>query len=272
MDPGTLSLSGIPSALGVAIKIAEKTFEILAVDEQARSILKTVDQVTSDLGFARTLRRKKSSLLTRLEKELIDATLRHTDEAVSRVAALAEPARADMDVSRGQIKFQTRLLCILRDSPRMQICLTQLGIAHQSLSRDLGTLCARQTQPPAHTNASVMLPPPPTYDEAMFISEQRQRNVRKRASALSNNIRAQTKSVSPPAEPELPPFDSSGESAEMGTGVDFGASVSDVLVSSGQLGDNIIYTLPAGGSSLSLPIQPRKGKQRRSDWLEAGCK
>lgn len=185
MDPSS-AVSAISAGLGASFRILEKGFEINAVGDQAKSVLRTVDQVSGQLRDATTLRRQKSSLFTKLEKQMIDKNIKYTEEAISLVATLVEPARADLEVSGGSIRFGTRLLFILRDSPRIHICLTQLGIASQSLNRDLTILCGREghSSPPVVPQISVK-PAPPSYEEVIFLTEQRQRNVKRRGSALS---------------------------------------------------------------------------------------
>ncbi|KAK3117677.1 hypothetical protein LTR53_000705 [Teratosphaeriaceae sp. CCFEE 6253] len=192
---GTIPISAVSSVLGTAIGITQKAFEIYAVDEQAKSLLKTVEQVSCELREARTLRRQKSSLFTTMEKRIFDSTFERTEAAVSLVAALAEPARADLAISGGRVRFATRVLFVLRDSPRIQVCLTQLGIASQSLNRDIGTLCSRagRTAPAMPGDGhSTLKPPPPTYEEALFMSERRRRNTQRWASARSLDSQSNT--------------------------------------------------------------------------------
>lgn len=117
---GTSALSTVGSILTATVKIAEKVFEIYAVDTQAKAVLQTVNQVSEDLRVARTLRRQKSDIFTSIEKKRFDETFAHTDAAIHQVAALAEHARADMNVSGGKVRPSTRLLFVLRDSPNIQ--------------------------------------------------------------------------------------------------------------------------------------------------------
>lgn len=186
MDPTSI-ISAVSAGLGATFRVLEKGFEINAVDDQAKSVLQTVEQVSVQLKDATTLRRQKSSLFTRFEKRMIDDTIRYTEDAISLVATLVEPARADLEVSGGSIAFPTRLLFVLRDSPRIQVCLTQLGIASQSLNRDLTMLCSREGRPtmtPTIPQLAVKSSPP-SYEEVVFLTERRQRNLRRRSSALS---------------------------------------------------------------------------------------
>ncbi|KAK5112468.1 hypothetical protein LTR62_004225 [Meristemomyces frigidus] len=183
---GTIPLAAISSALTATVGIAEKLFQIHAVTEQAQSLLGTVHHVATDLQEARLLRRQKSALFTAREKRMFDETFRRTEEAVAHVAALTEPVRADLEVSGGKVRLSTRVLFVLRDSPRMHISLTQLGIVSQSLNREIGTLCSREWRNEGVEGAGMGAgrAPPPTYDETMFISEQRQKNLQRRSSAV----------------------------------------------------------------------------------------
>lgn len=186
VDPSSIA-GAVSAGLGATFRVLEKGFEIKAVDDQAKSVLQTVEQVSGQLKDAATLRRQKSSLFTKFEKRMIDDTLKYTEEAISLVATLVEPARVDLEASGGSIAFPTRLLFVLRDSPRIQVCLTQLGIASQSLNRDLTIMCGRDGRAAA-TQTTPQLgvkPAPPPYEEVLFLTEGRQRNLRRRTSALS---------------------------------------------------------------------------------------
>src|ERR1700761_188527 len=97
------ALGAIGSAFVSTIKIAEKIFEICAVDEQAQAVLQTVDQVSGQLETARILRRQRSSAFTPSEKKMFDESFRHSQNAIEQVASLAERVRADMMVSNGKI-------------------------------------------------------------------------------------------------------------------------------------------------------------------------
>lgn len=187
MDPVTTTISAFSGVIVSTVKTAEKIFEICAVDDQARSLLATVDQVMSQLRDARALRHKKSSLFTTFEKQTFDSCFSHADRAITQVAALAERPRADMKVSGGRVKFNTRVLYMLRDSPNVQVTLTQLAIASQSLNSTFMTLMNREcrSEVPVMTGGNSPVEgfrPPPTYDEAMFLSAGRQRIIQRRAS------------------------------------------------------------------------------------------
>ena len=212
---GASAITAFSSVLTSTVKFAEKAFEIAAVDSQAKAVLQTVNQVSGQLRDARTLRRQKSSLFSTFEKRMFDDTFRHTDEAISQTAALAEPARVDMEVTGGRVRANTRLLFVLRDSPNIHVSLTKLGIVSQSLNMAIFTLSNREGRSASFTSSDSSPPlnqgelrPPPTYEESMFISDGRERNARRRESALCLNARSRSTSSLPleiPQEPPPPP-------------------------------------------------------------------
>lgn len=187
---GASAITAFSSVLASTVKIAEKTFEICAVDSQAKAVLATINQCSSQLNDARILRRQKSSDFSTFEKQMIDNTFKHTEEAIKEVASLAERARADI-VTGGKIRVNTRLLYVLRDSPNIHVGLTKLGIANQSLNMALFMLTSRESRSSTRTASEATpqrdpdLKPPPTYEESTFLSEWRRRNMSRRASALS---------------------------------------------------------------------------------------
>lgn len=185
------AMAAFASVLGPTSKIAEKGFEICAVDEQAQGLLSTVQQVAGQLDDARLLRREKSRLFTDFEKRMFDDTFRHCEDAIKHVASMAERSRADMDVSGGQIRMNTRLVFVLRNSPGTNVSLTQLGIASHSLNATIVQLNSRDSRPSSSLGYLPMQPPrqdewkpPPTYGESQFLSSGRRRNMQRRATAL----------------------------------------------------------------------------------------
>ena len=154
-------------------------------------MLNTVEQVSRQLYHARTLRRERSSLFTSSEKKMFDESFTHTDHALRRVAAHAERARVDMQVSGGKVRANTRMLFVLRDSPNIHVSLTRLGIASQSLNGIFATLLSRgeRSRDSVGSNSSLGSPgnsrSPPTYEESQFLYEGRRRNLQRRASAMS---------------------------------------------------------------------------------------
>nr|OQO26107.1 hypothetical protein B0A51_04501 [Rachicladosporium sp. CCFEE 5018] len=197
VDGGTVTvptvLSAISGALTTTVRITEKVFEILAVGEQSRSLLATINQVNGQLDTARTLRRQRSSLLSASEKSNIDRTFVETDAALQHVAKLVERARVDQQVNGGKLGHNTRMLFVLKDSPNIMVSLTQLGIAAQQLNTTVIILYTlRATQPSScnvtcNGNRVLERRPPPSYEESQLISSARLRNLRKRASIMADH-------------------------------------------------------------------------------------
>lgn len=120
LDGGaTTVLSAVSGALTTTIRITEKVFEILAVGEQSRSLLATINQVNQQLETARTLRRQKSGLLSTIEKQSIQQTFLGTEEALEHVAKLVEKTRVDQQIHGGRVGFCSRMHFVLKDSPNI---------------------------------------------------------------------------------------------------------------------------------------------------------
>ena len=276
-------LSAFSSVLASTVKIAEKVFEIHAVDEQAKAVLQTVSQVSGQLENAKTLRRQKSSLLTTFEKRMFDENFNHTEEAIREVAALAERARSDMDVSGGKVKVNTRLLFVLHDSPNIHISLTRLSIANQNLNSALMTLSNREGHSTsflpvvAGGTSSPPLPqgelkPPPTYEESQFLSEGRRRNVQRRKSAISlrhSHSCSSFSSVLPPEGiSELPTDQTTCNASEKTI-----PSVTIVETASTPVEQYAkTFSQPIKIDSTFMP-EPRtaRGRVRSQRWFEARC-
>lgn len=120
LDGGaTTVLSAVSGALTTTVRITEKVFEILAVGEQSRSLLATINQVNQQLDTARSLRRQKSGLLSTNEKDSIQQTFKSTEEALERVARLVEKTRVDREIHGGKVGFYSRMHFVLKDSPNI---------------------------------------------------------------------------------------------------------------------------------------------------------
>ena len=201
------AVAAFASVLGPTIKHAERGFEVRAVDEQARSLLSTVQQVAGQLDDARLLRTQKSNQFSDFENRMFDDTFRHCEDAIKHVASLAEHPRADMDVSGGQIKMDPRLVFVLRSSPSITVSLTQLGIASQSLNASIVQLNSRDSRPSSSIGGAFIQPPrqdewkpSPTYGESQFLSAGRRRNMQRRATAMGLGTVGP-----PPSQPAQPP-------------------------------------------------------------------
>ena len=120
LDGGaTTVMSAVSGALTTTVRITEKVFEILAVGEQSRSLLATINQVNQQLDTARSLRRQKSGLLSTNEKDSIQQTFKSTEEALEHVARLVEKTRVDREIHGGKVGFYSRMHFVLKDSPNI---------------------------------------------------------------------------------------------------------------------------------------------------------
>jgi hypothetical protein len=119
-DGGTATtLSAVSGALATSIKITEKVYEIIAVGEQSRNLLATINQVNHQLETAKTLRRQKCGLLSASEKVDIEQTFASTEEALNHVARLVEKTRVDQQIHGGKVAFRSKKHFVLRDSPNI---------------------------------------------------------------------------------------------------------------------------------------------------------
>lgn len=298
---GTTAVTAFSSVLASTPKLAENGFDICAVDEQAKGLLQTVQQVAGQLDDAKSLRQKKSALFTASEKRTFDDSFRHTEDAIRHVAALAERPQADMEVSGGKMRVNTRVLFVLRDSPNIQQSLTQLGLASQDLNSTFVQLSSRDEKSgsPATSNSSPPLQqeeakPSPTYEESQFLSQGRRRNIKRRESALAlingatNERQRPYSSLSLPTQrvmaipevsiPELP-----GD--EYYRRVSTGSFLPDLSIPEAVLQlkqaqeDNFGLPLPPlNGYAHSSPLSRRlrsdgakTGRARTRSWLEARC-
>ncbi|KAK3672448.1 hypothetical protein LTR78_007755 [Recurvomyces mirabilis] len=177
------ALSSVSTAFTLSLRITEKVYEVVAVDQEAKDLLKTTSQISCQLEHAKKLRRQKSFCLSTDEKEMVDRVFTSTEEAVATVASLVEPARADMRVTGGRVKFATRMQFVFRDSAHIPVSLTRLSIAGGNLNMAICVLCAKEgsrESRPGNDSKS-----PPSYQDSEWLHATRHRNLRKRESAAS---------------------------------------------------------------------------------------
>lgn len=126
----TTALSAVSGGLAMSIKITEKVFEILAVGEQSRSLLATINQVNRQLEIARELREQKFGLLSKTEELSIEQTFKSTEEALEHVAKLVEKTRVDQQIYGGKVGFYSRMHFVLKDSPNIVRPVTPTSPSH----------------------------------------------------------------------------------------------------------------------------------------------
>ncbi|KAI7472672.1 hypothetical protein KC357_g5677 [Hortaea werneckii] len=180
------ALSAISTAFTLTLRIAEKVYEIKAVDQETRDLLGMTDSINHKLEVGRKLRRQKSDLFEADEKMIIDTDLNDAEKAVNSVAGLIEPARADMQVYGGRTRVGTRIIWVVRDSAHIAVSLGKLSIAASGLNSTLSTLMGRTaTRNPTPATNTDFLKPPPTYQESEWLYASREKNLLKRASMRS---------------------------------------------------------------------------------------
>ena len=190
------AVGAFASVLGPTFKLADNGFEIRAEDEQARGLLQTVQQVASQLDNARLLQRQRSGRFSDNEKRLFEETYRNCEDAIRSVASLAEPPRSGITAGAN-----VPVIFTLRDSPSINVSLTQLGIARQNLDMTIRHLSSRDSRPsssagspPIQSTSPNTYQPSPLYGESQFLAAGRRRNMARRASAMGNGN-------APPADP-----------------------------------------------------------------------
>src|SRR5947199_1338492 len=144
MEAGGIAIgtSTVTSVFTATLRISQAVYELKAVGQQTRDLLDTTKYINDSMRNVRVMRRQKSGLLTAMEKEWIDREIQNSEKAVSDVAALIEPARVDMQAkskntkceNTKDISLRTRVMFVLRDSPKVAVQLTQLAIATQGLN------------------------------------------------------------------------------------------------------------------------------------------
>ncbi|KAK5679134.1 hypothetical protein LTS10_008793 [Elasticomyces elasticus] len=186
MVEATTVLSSISTGLALTLRITEKVYEIVAVEQEAKDLLKTIAQISNQLAHAKQLRRQKSSILGTDEKAFFDSIFRSTEEAMGSVAKLVEPARADMKVSGDRVRFGTRVQFVFRDMAHIPVSLAKLGIAGSGLNTALTILYAKAG---GNDQSSLRSPneqrSPPSYQESEWLHASRERKIRRKESAAT---------------------------------------------------------------------------------------
>lgn len=167
---------GISSIIST-VHILQKVYELAHVGPQARDLLNTTMHVDRSMQHARALRRQKSLLLNKTDKQWIDDIIKDTEEAVGGVAALVEAARVDMQTSKSKtIGLTTKAIYVFRDSPNVAVNLSRLSIASQSLNAVIGVLYSREGSrqlqdggPIVKVDSGGDRPAPPSYEDSVLL-------------------------------------------------------------------------------------------------------
>lgn len=190
----TLELSGLTNASTLVLRFANKIYEIMAVEQDAKDLLETTAQISSQLEHAKKLRRQKSDVLRYDEKDMVDRVIDTSEQTIHSVASLAEPVRVDMKTSGGQVRLTTRLQFVFRDMAQIPLCLSKLGIAGSNINHILTILYSREDpreRPRSDTPRHRTSPNPPTYQEpewSEWLYASRQKNLRKRPTGMAGSV------------------------------------------------------------------------------------
>ncbi|MCJ1381370.1 hypothetical protein MMC17_004480 [Xylographa soralifera] len=124
--------SDISSGINSVIKILELSYQLKAVGEQTRDLLRITTNFARDLRQARLLRRARENLLSASDKAWMDDQIKAAEVEFKEVEKLIESARVDMSTKHG-IDFAHRVLWVFRDNPKVQDKHRGLQMSHQSL-------------------------------------------------------------------------------------------------------------------------------------------
>src|SRR5271156_6549766 len=116
---GGFSVAAVASALNFGYRSVQTGYELQAVREQAQNLLATIETASRDIEFARSLRRRKSRLLSEQEKAHIDEKITDTEAALTGLEALVEAARVDMMTKFGRVSSWNRALWVVREGPQV---------------------------------------------------------------------------------------------------------------------------------------------------------
>jgi hypothetical protein len=158
------------------------------------------------------------------------------------------------------------------------VSLTQLGIANQQLNTTVIILDHRQS--PRISDTSIFSGsslterrPPPGYEESQMIAAVRQRNIRKRASALGVNTQVAgvvdgESQLHHSSSTQSLPVEMQGDPIMEDTGFALDVDFDKLSITSSLLDGMYNHGQPVHQSS---PIPPALGRARSRRWLESHC-
>ena len=182
MDPTGASLGSAISGLAtLTVKVFQISYEIKAVDEKARDLLETTNAITKTLDTAHTLLDQKIHLFSDLEQSwMTGVAFPEAERTLKKVVRLIENARVDMSVTHGKVRFHTRVMYVLKESPLLVESLASLTLAGQLLTVAIGVICGRSGNQSGssldgafRTVSGGLKSPPPPYAESEFLSAHR---------------------------------------------------------------------------------------------------
>jgi hypothetical protein len=218
---GGLSIAAVSSALNFGYRSLQTGYELQAVPEQARNLLATIETSSRDIEFARSLRRRKSRILSDQEKAHFDKKIIDTEAALKGLEALVEAARVDMMTKFGRVRAWNRALWVVRDGPQVGTSLARLNVALPALNTVVAVMSLREgdksadeDHPSTRGNAA-STGPPPAYQTSEFMHLRRIRRNRRSGDdttstlgleALGSDQSTEGASALPPYPDHLNPF------------------------------------------------------------------
>ena len=190
-DPITFGSSAVASVVNVTIKIIQFSYEVKAVDEKARDLLEMTNAVSKTLDIAQTLLHQKSHLFQNTERAWMDEVAFPTAiRALKKVAALVESSRLDIGC-HGKVRYHTRFMYVVKESPHLMEALASLSLGNQLLSTAMGIICNRGGEQTSRfydgsmTGIGASRKSPPMYAEIDFLTQHRRAQKRKGSSSTT---------------------------------------------------------------------------------------
>lgn len=176
---GGISVAAISSGLNFGYRTVQTGYELKAVPQQTQKLLATIAACKRDIQYAKSLRVKKSGVLSEQEKAHIDEKIVDTEAALDGLEALVESARVDMMTKFGRVSSWNRTLWVVRDGPQVGTSLARLQVAMTALNEVVTVMSLREGDKMAdeeHFYARthrVSVFPPPNYKTSEFLHQKR---------------------------------------------------------------------------------------------------
>jgi hypothetical protein len=172
--------------------------------------MEIISEVASAIQSAKALKRRKAYLLNDNELAKVERLIKSTENAMTGLEELVEPARVDMALNYGQVRAGSRIMWIMRDSKKVGAALGRLQIANQMLQTQIIMMNGKagkedddkQDQHQHHRRSySGQGAPPPSYTQAVrdAMHERRQLSRRPRPASVAQDVAHEQ-----PVEPAVP--------------------------------------------------------------------
>jgi hypothetical protein len=175
---GGISVAAISSGLNLGYRTVQTGYELQAVPQQTQKLLATIAACKRDIQYAKSLRIKKSGVLSEQEKTHIDEKIVDTEAALDGLEALVEPARVDMMTKFGRVSSWNRTLWVVRDGPQVGTSLARLQVAMIALNEVVTVMSLREGDKMAdeqhfHARTHRVSIFPPNYKTSEFLHQKR---------------------------------------------------------------------------------------------------